>query len=81
MPDEEAVAETPRRERFRRVATRRTRQVLKDIQRLANCANRSAYEYSDEDTAKIFSAIERELANTRARFDRGKKKEVDFELG
>ena len=78
------VPERPRksrRERFKDVATRRTRRLLIDIRKLANCANRSAYDYSEGDVEKIFGAIEREVAAARARFERRpKEKEVDFSI-
>ena len=48
--------------------------------RLANCGNRAAYDYSEEDVKKIFSAIELQLEVTRSRFKSGKKEEVTFSL-
>lgn len=81
MDEPQGHVRKSRRERFRDVATRRTRRLLGDIRRLANCANRSAYEYTDADVEKIFGAIEREVAAARARFDRRpKQKEVDFAI-
>ena len=68
-----------RRERFVHVAGRRTRQILKDLNLLGNCGNRSAYDYADADVEKIFSTIQRELDNARARF-KTKKEEVQFSL-
>lgn len=55
-------------ERFKRVATRRTLRVLEALRILGNCANRSEYEYTDEDIKKIFSAIEKQLVDVKARF-------------
>ena len=60
--------EETRKERFRRVATRRTNYILNRIRILGNCSNKSAYFYTEEDVQKIFSAIEKELRGTRARF-------------
>jgi hypothetical protein len=81
MPDDQTATEKARRERFVRVATRRTKQLLKDIQRLGNCANRGAYEYKDVDVLKIFSAIEAAVASARARFEpRSQRKEVEFSI-
>jgi len=57
-----------RKDRFRRVATRRTNDILNRIHILGNCSNKSAYVYTEEDVQKIFSAIEKELRATRARF-------------
>ena len=60
--------EETRKERFIRVATRRTNDILNRIRILGNCSNKSAYVYTEEDVQKIFSAIEKELRGTRARF-------------
>lgn len=70
-----------RRERFVRVAERRTKRVLKDIAMLASCSNRNAYEFSDTDVQKIFAAIELELNKAHERFIKpDRKKGVDFTL-
>ena len=43
-------------DRFKKIATNRTNKILKDIQLLGNCSNKSNYEYTDEDVKKnIFS--------------------------
>jgi len=55
-------------DRFKRVATRRTLKVLEALRILGNCSNRSEYEYTEEDVRKIFSAIEKQLADVKARF-------------
>lgn len=65
--------EETRKERFRRVATRRTNDMLNRIRILGNCSNKSTYFYTEEDVQKIFSAIEKELRVTRARFANIKK--------
>ncbi len=66
--------ETPK-DRFKRLATLRTNEILKKLRILSNCANRSFYDYTDEDVKKIFLAIEEELKVARARFKRNRKKE------
>jgi hypothetical protein len=57
-----------RRERFKRLATLRTNSVLQRLKVLGNCANRSAYDYSEEEVNKIFSEIDRRVKETKARF-------------
>ena len=69
-----------KRERFKRVATRRTNAVLKKLQVLGNCANKSAYEYAEEEVNKIFSEIERELKLTRMKFQFANNKRKEFKL-
>ncbi len=67
-----------KRERFKRLATQRTNNVLKKLKVLSTCANRSAYNYSEEEINKIFSEIERKIREVRAKFHFPKNK--DFEL-
>lgn len=57
-----------KRDRFKRLAALRTNVVLKRIKVLSHCANKQAYEYSEEEVKKIFTAIESELRKARAKF-------------
>lgn len=57
-----------RNERFRRIAAKRTNEILEKIRILGNCSNRSSYEYTEEEVSKIFSEIEGQLKLTKARF-------------
>lgn len=63
-----------KKERFKRLAEYRTNEVLKRLRVLGNCANRSAYEYTEEEINKIFSEIERKMKETKARFHFPKNK-------
>ena len=67
-----------KRERFHRLAEYRTNEVLKRLKVLGNCANRSAYEYNEEEVGKIFSEIERKVREVKAKFYFPKSKH--FEL-
>lgn len=65
-----------KRNRFLRLAVYRTNETLKKLRILGHCANRSAYDYSEEDINKIFSEIEHEIKVVRSKFhfpQRGKK--------
>jgi len=65
-------------DRFKRVAARRTNTILKKLQILGNCANRSAYEYTDEDINRIFGEIEKTTRLVKTKFkisNNGKRKE------
>jgi len=64
-----------KRERFKRLAVYRTNEVLKRLKVLGNCANRSAYEYTEEEINKIFSEIERKVKEIKAKFYFPKKEE------
>ena len=55
-------------DRFRRIATKRTNEILEKIRILGNCSNRSSYEYTDEEVNKIFSEIEKQMKFIKAKF-------------
>lgn len=56
------------RERFIRLATLRTNEVLKRLKVLGNCSNRQVYEYSKKDIEKIFSSIDRKVKEIKTKF-------------
>jgi hypothetical protein len=58
--------ETPE-QRFRRVATRRTRQTLRCLRLLANTSNQ-AYKYTQAEADAIFTTLRKALAETEAKF-------------
>ncbi len=64
-----------RADRFKRLATSRTNIILDRIRVLGNCANKSAYAYSESDISKIFGEIDRLLKDTKAKFHFAKSKE------
>ncbi|MBM3261196.1 hypothetical protein FJY93_02150 [Candidatus Kaiserbacteria bacterium] len=68
-----------KRERFKRLATYRTTEVLKRLQVLANCANRSAYEYSEDEINKIFSTIDKAVRDAKSKFHYPKER-INFKL-
>lgn len=55
-------------QRFKRLATSRTNEILEKLRILSNCANRSAYEYSKEDIDKIYNAIEHAIKESKSKF-------------
>lgn len=57
-----------KRKKFVELAEARVNRTIKDIRLIGNLSNQSAYEYSDEDTKKMFRAIQKELDAARARF-------------
>ena len=69
---EEKKQET-RHERFKRVASKRTNEILEKIRILGNCSNKSSYEYTEEEVNKIFSEIDKYLKLTKAKFLSGKR--------
>ena len=57
-----------RHERFKRLASKRTNEILEKIRILGNCSNKSSYEYREEEINKIFSEIDKHLKLTKAKF-------------
>lgn len=69
-----------KRDAFVRLAERRTNAVIKKLQILSNCSNPYAYEYTEEDVRKMFSAIEEELRTARAKFKHNLREPQQFRL-
>ena len=57
-----------KRERFKRLASSRTNEILNKLKVLGNCSNRSAYEYSEDEVNKIYTALEKAIKESRSRF-------------
>jgi hypothetical protein len=68
-----------KRERFLKVAEARTNAVLEKIRVLGNCANRSLYEYKEEEVNKIFRVIQESLNETKLKF-KNKKESFKFKI-
>ena len=69
--------ETPE-ERFKRVAETRTNAVLDKLRILGNLSNKQMYSYSEKDINKIFAAINKQVRETKARFN--SQKQAKFKL-
>lgn len=71
-----------KRGKFVQLAEARVNRAIKDVRLIGNLANRSAYEYGDEDVKKMFRALQKELDAAKARFtgDTGGK-DNEFTLG
>lgn len=57
-----------KRERFVRIAEARTNKILDMLRLLANCSNKSNYNYDEDDIKQIFAAIDKEVKATRNAF-------------
>jgi hypothetical protein len=64
------------RAKFVALANKRVPKAIKSIQLVGNLSNRSNYDYADEDIAKIFRALQDELAACKKRFDLALKKQT-----
>lgn len=56
------------REKFIRLANRRVNKAIKELQLIGNLANKSNYDYTDEDVRQIFQALRAELKRCEERF-------------
>src|ERR1700691_4046193 len=56
------------RDKFVKLANNRVSKTIKSLQLVGNLANKSNYDYTPEDVAQIFSALEEELKHCRQRF-------------
>ena len=63
------AANETKRERFVRLAEARTNKIIDMLKLLGNCSSTANYEYTEADVKKIFSAIEYELKNAKAKFN------------
>lgn len=68
-----------RGQRFKRIATYRTNEVLDKLRLLGNLSNRTNYDYSEEEVNKIFAAIDNQLKTIKAKFHSPKRKN-EFKL-
>lgn len=64
-----------KKERFVRIAERRTNNILEQLRLLGNCSNKNNYSYTEEDVKKIFSVIETELKEVKMKFNSKVNKE------
>ncbi|MCM1286260.1 MAG: hypothetical protein NC213_07880 [Acetobacter sp.] len=69
-----------KRDRFVRIAENRTNRIIDTLRLLTNCANKSNYDYTDEDIKKIFNAIEKEIKNAKNAFSGGDCESERFTL-
>lgn len=69
-----------KRDRFVRIVENRMNKILDMLRLLANCANKSNYEYDDEDIKQIFAALDKEVKATKNAFLGIDSKEERFSL-
>ncbi|MCD4704880.1 hypothetical protein K8R66_02265 [bacterium] len=67
-------------ERFKCSAEYRTNEILKKLKTLGNCANRSIYDYNEDQIEMIFNEIEKRTLEIKAKFNFSKGKDKKFKL-
>lgn len=58
-----------RREKFIRLANRRVNRALDDLRLIGNLANRTHYEFTEDDVRKIIKYLEDEVKNVKQKFE------------
>ena len=66
-----------KRDRFKRIATRRMQNVLTEINRLINCSNKNHYEYTEKDIQKMLKKLNEKIFELKNAFAT-KDKPTDF---
>ncbi|OGD85918.1 hypothetical protein A3B51_01590 [Candidatus Curtissbacteria bacterium RIFCSPLOWO2_01_FULL_41_18] len=68
-----------KRDKFRKIAARRTDVVLEKLRILSNCANTQLYSYNDDEVRKIFKAVDDQLNIVKARFQKKRRDKFNWE--
>lgn len=63
-----------RRQRFKRLATKRVNKALNQLRILGNLANKSYYDYTDDDVYKMFKALDSQIKVLKGKFHTGPSK-------
>jgi hypothetical protein len=69
-----------KRDKFKKIAERRTNDILEKLRILGNCSNRINYYYTEEDVDIIFNALEDGLIKTRQLFKQKDKEGFSFKF-
>lgn len=59
------MADSPKRQRFTKVATTRVQRIISTLSLLQNCSNRNNYEYDEEDVNHMFEEISKAVRDAR----------------
>ena len=65
---------------FVRLGEWRVNKTLKRIDQLANLANRSTYEYSQDEVQKMFSVLHEAIARAEGRFSPKSAEQIGFQF-
>jgi len=55
-------------EKFKRIASKRTNDIIEKLRILSNCSNKNTYYYTEVDINKIFSEIDKQIKTAKAKF-------------
>ena len=57
---------TPKRQRFTKVAAKRVQKIIDYLTLLQNCSNRNNYDYDEDDVNHMFEEISKALRDAKA---------------
>ncbi len=66
-----------KKERFKRVASKRVDKLIHGIRSLSNCSNINNYEYTEDDVQKMIKAIKEELKTMETLYKKNLKNNID----
>jgi hypothetical protein len=66
--------ESPKRQRFEKVASKRVQKIIDSIRLLGNCSNKNNYEYTDKDVELMFREINKALKESKVLYDKNLNK-------
>lgn len=66
-----------KKDRFKRVASRRVDNILKGIRSLSKCSNVNNYEYNEDDLNKMVKAIKEEVKTMETLFKKNLKSNTE----
>ena len=69
-----------KKERFKRVASKRMQNTLKEMTRLSNCSNTNSYEYDEKDVQKMMRTLTEKIQELRVAFRKGVKNDNEFKF-
>jgi hypothetical protein len=79
--DGQKITGETKRQRFVRLAERRTSNAIRAIRTIGNLGNKAQYDFDDTDIRKIAGALAKEIEAMKTRMgDRGSKDKVEFRL-
>lgn len=58
-----------KRDKFKRIASKRVERILNDLQLLANCSNTYNYEYEEQEVKRIFKTLNASLRACKSSFE------------
>lgn len=65
-------------EKFKRLSAQRIQKASKYIQALGNLANKGSYDYTKEDVEKMFTYLQKQIDDTKSKFDKTTEEEEVF---